>query len=418
MAPTPRLDRREFLALGVGAAALLALPPCREAEAAKTVFGPMLGHVTPTSARLWAYAGGRGAISVRWWKDGDAPESGSRMPVFSDPDRHWAAKASIEGLEPATTYRYGLLLDGRPHPRWEGTLTTAPAAGEPTKFRMAFCSCMRPEKGGKGIWDRYLEWEPAFHLMLGDNVYADTTDAERLWAAHLEMRAVPQFARVLRHLPSYAMWDDHDFGGDNADGSLVRKEDSLRAFREVWANPGSGLPNVPGTFYRFSWGDVDFFVLDGRYHRTPDRATNDGRKRMLGDAQFAWLAEGLKTSRARFKVLASGSVLRDNEKDGWHAFDFERRRLYGLVAAHRIPGVLYLSGDIHRCKIVTHAAATTGFYDLYEVISSGVMNGDDRGFVTIDFDTTIPDPSALVRIHRGDGTVKSSEAFVLSALQT
>ena len=90
------------------------------------------------------------------------------------------------------------------------------------------------------------------------------------------------------------MWDDHDYGPNDSDGTAAGKENSLVAFKELFANPGAGTSDTPGAFYRFSWGDVDFFMLDGRYHRSPDKAPNDDNKRMLGDAQFKWLADELR----------------------------------------------------------------------------------------------------------------------------
>jgi len=224
---------------------------------------------------------------------------------------------------------------------------------------------------------------------------------------------VVDFANLLRTTPTYAMWDDHDYGPNNSDGTAAGKEDSLRAFGEVWALPPLGTTDTPGVFYRFQWGDVEFFMLDGRYHRSPDKAPNDDAKRMLGDEQFAWLVEGLKQSTATFKVLASGSTLQASGADGWRLYDFARNRLYGAIMDNAIDGVMYLSGDVHASYIEVHE---TGGYPLVEVISSGIANGATHSFATLSFDTATADPTVRVRIIYGDGSVPEDRSFGLSAM--
>ena len=172
-----------------------------------------------------------------------------------------------------------------------------------------------------------------------------------------------------------------------------------------------------GGILPLSWGDVEFFVLDGRYHRSPNDERDTPSKTMLGVGQRRWLEEALLTSTATFKVLASGSTLRASEKDGWRVFPHARRRLYRFIAEHRIPGVIYLSGDVHRSLVARHPARETGFYDLFEVISSGITSSKERSFATLEFDTTPADPAVRVRIHLGDGTVRDERTIQLSQLQ-
>ena len=53
---------------------------------------------------------------------------------------------------------------------------------------------------------------------------------------------------------------------------------------EYWANPGYGTESTVGTFFQWSWGDVDFFLLDDRYHRgLEDSILGDSIRRALTD---------------------------------------------------------------------------------------------------------------------------------------
>lgn len=403
---------------GIVAAPRSAAAP-RTAASEPVFSGPLVGHVTSTTAHIWAYAGADPDLRLSWWLEGTEPGAGGSAVMVATKTDHWAARHVIEGLTPAVTYAYEVTRSGDEPVVRGGRFTTAPVAGQPGRFRMAFSSCMSVgRQPAQPSFQLLLDQAPAFHMLLGDVVYANTTNRERLWKFHQRQRQVPEFAKAIANLPTYSMWDDHDYGPNNSDGTAKGKEQSLRAFREIYANPGAGTEETPGAFYRYSWGDVDFFVLDGRYHRSPNRAPNDQSKRMLGDAQFEWLVAGLKSSRARFKVLASGSTIRASRADGWRVFDFSRKRLFTAIMSNDISGVLYLSGDIHRCGIMAHPATETGGYPLYEVISSGIANGPLKGFCSLDFDTTADDPTVRIRVIQGDGTVRTDRVLMLSELRT
>ena len=378
--------------------------------------GPMVGHVSATSAAIWAYGGPGARWQITWWRAGDAAGEADTMPVDSPASNHHVARAGLTGLEPGTTYRYAMMLDGQSDPRLEGQFTTAPLPGQPARFKLAVASCMHSLKSHASFCLLNAQ-RPQFMLLLGDQVYSDTTDPQKIWHAHLRSRARPEFAAVIRNVPTYATWDDHDFVGNGSDGTAKGKDRALAAFKQLWANPYAGTDTVPGVFYRFGWGDVDLFVLDARYHRSPNKAPNDDRKRMLGDDQFEWLVEGLLASRARFKIIVQGSALTLDEADGWLTFDFARRRIFRTIAQNGIEGVLWLSGDLHRSLVEVHSRCDTGFYDLYEIISSGIANSRDLSFATLQFDTTLPDPTVRVQIIHGDATVHHDQTIKLSQLK-
>src|SRR6185295_5213382 len=70
--------------------------------------------------------------------------------------------------------------------------------------------------------------------------------------------------------------------------------------------PAYGEKDNPGVYFKFGRGDVDFFMLDDRYHRDPNTAPEDGHKSQLGEKQLAWLKRELQASKAKVKVLAAG----------------------------------------------------------------------------------------------------------------
>lgn len=227
--------------------------------------------------------------------------------------------------------------------------------------------------GGKGRRVGVLHWP---NRNRGPDAYQTVLDGGAVMAVVHPDPDQRYVARVrLAGLEASTNYRYAVFVGDGADGELrtnplwmgsfttAPPPGSPSAFREVWANPGAGTSDVRGAFYRFRYGDVEFFVLDGRYHRTPNNAVDTPKKTILGEGQIRWLSQSLRDSDATFKVLATGSTLKTSRKDGWRIFTHERQRLFRMIARHRISGVLFLSGDVHRSLVVRHRKRDTGFYD-------------------------------------------------------
>ncbi len=381
--------------------------------------GPLVGSVTPGSAALWMFVPTDAKCTVSYYpKDSSAIPQGAQFKPFDK----LAGKAVghpvaaiLKNLLPDTAYRYDVKVNEKNDPAWVGFFRTPPATGTPHKFRMILSSCMRFDQP-QGSWNHVIAEKPHLHLTVGDTHYADTTDPTTQWAHHLRYRRLPEFAKVIRNIPTYSMWDDHDYGPNDSDKTAKGKENSLAGWIQFWQNPGAGTPETPGSYYKFTWGQIDFFVVDGRYHRSPDQAPDDDTKRMLGDAQFKWLLDGLKASKARFKVVASGSTLAHSKSDGWRVYTFSRHRFFDSIKENKIPGVVYMSGDIHNSLVWEHPESKRVGYPMVEVISSGVANSESLSFATIDFDTTLKDPTMQVRIIQGDRKVREQKTWKLSQL--
>jgi alkaline phosphatase D len=364
----------------------------------------MVGAVTQDTATIWVYPGPGARFKVKVGETQFAAEQG-------------ATSVTVTGLKPETRYTYDVVIEPGAVPMLSGSFSTAPPAGRPCRFRAAAWSCVKPRRSWQDAWAVLLDQAPSLQLLLGDNVYSDSTDPDEILAAHAQIRRLPELAQVMRVIPTYATWDDHDFAGNNDAGDTPGKAGSLEAFKRVWANPAFGTDEIPGVFYSFLWGDVEFFMLDGRYYRSNRKDPNDDRKRMLGDAQFQWLAKGLIESEATFKVIANGSTLNASSVDSWLKYDFARQRLFDLIRDNRIGGVVFLSGDVHYSEVRVHPAEYTVGYDFVEIISSGIANSLRRSFVILEFDTTAADPTLDVRVIDRKANVLQEMRLYRSALQ-
>ena len=427
-----------------GASATATLAEAREAnyqlykeiEGERKIIGPLVGHVTDTTANIWAYAGPRTTPlileieeleSKRHTADSEqGPPQKLRLEATPNADEHHAVEFHVTGLKAETRYAFAVRLADDEDSAEAGLYATAPAAGEGSKFKLAVASCFggayRREEGKtrevrgeyhNDSWHLLMDEQPDFQLIIGDNVYADSTDYNHLWDAYtLERLKNRPFAAAVRTIPTYAVWDDHDYGPNNSDGTAEGKEDSLAVFKEVFANPPREHgADKPGIYTKFSYGGVDFFLLDGRYFRSPNDTKQGPDKTFLGKDQLDWLIDELKASKAPFKVLVCGSTWEASRSDGWRLFRHAQRELWDRIVKNDINGVMYVSGDIHRCDLQMHHPEVGGAYMMPEVISSGLgSHGEDdpMGFATIEFDTTLVDPMMTARVIDGTGleTVK------------
>ena len=402
--------------------------------------GPMLGYALQTEQALWLQTTGPADVQIRYWPEGREADARTSRPVRADHETGYTAHVTLSLLEEGTTYQYRVLLNGEEHARpYATTFTTQPLwqwRSDPPAFTIAFGSCYyandtpddrpgRPYGGPMDVFGALDRADPDVMLWLGDNVYFREPDFGSVAARdgrHAEAREAPELQPFLTRAAHLATWDDHDYGPNNADRSLVHKGTALELFQRYWANPTYGLPGVPGVFTQYSYGDVDIFLLDDRYHRAPNDAPDDSLKTMWGDEQFTWLLDALTFSQAPFKLVANGGQILNPfaNAEVLSRYPFEQQRLYAALAERRIDGVVFLSGDRHHGELMR--LERDGLYPLYDVTSSPLTAGTgsargeednplrvpgtlvtERNFGTLAFSGTRGDRTMTVRLHSATG---------------
>ncbi|MDB6029869.1 MAG: hypothetical protein JWM16_207 [Verrucomicrobiales bacterium] len=395
-------------------------PEAQKTKQAYLELGPLLGHIGPTEAKIWAKASGPSILALRVGQKEDLSDGRETAGVKTEEDTFFSSHLRVEKLAPAQRYYYCVLVDGKPamslpYPSFQ----TAPNTGEKGRVRFAFVSCV-----GYNGFDSAPTWaEMATRtnfdllLMLGDNHYGDTTDPKKHLEKFTVQRKLAAYAEISRKVPQYAIWDNHDYSPEPCDKTAKNKEDTLRAFKMLWPNPAYGEPENPGVYHKFSRGQVDFFMTDGRYYRDPNKAPDDGNKSMLGKKQLAWLEKELLASKAPVKVIGSGGEFESNGiLNSWSSFKSEREELFKFIEDNKITGVLLLSGDRH----FTAAYQVLG---KWIEVSSGPMGSKNsetkptpemffyatkgKYFCIYDIDTRADNPSVVLEIYRaGDGLIE------------
>lgn len=368
---TRRAFLRSAALLGLGSSAGIA-----RSAGASLAAAPVAGHFTHDSVRLWVQATAATRLEIAYRPEGAEGDEFLELDLADGPLR--AAVARLEGLRPGTAYRYRVLIEGATAAQGGFRTASAPGSG-PRDFRVYLGSCAYTEertRGGTAYADELHIFDtmaarmgddplPHFMLWLGDNLYlrnasrtgapADHSSPELMAARYAEVRAKPFLQKLLSATHHYAIWDDHDYGPDNGDRHFALKDGSLRLFTAYWPNSDMGASGAAGTSARFRQEDVEFFLLDGRFHRDPEKAPASPGKAMFGEVQMRWLRACLEESRAAFKVVCSGSqLLSQNENgvtSGWHSYESERAPFLEWLVRSRIPGVILLSGDRHNTQV-------------------------------------------------------------------
>jgi alkaline phosphatase D len=360
--------------------------------------GPMVGAVESEKALIWVRASGPFSVSIRYTVSGDtnAIPAQSRAQTAAK-ENDYCVTIPLENLLPDTRYDYWIEIDGAADKYKGGKppyyFKTGPGKEQRTTFRVAYGSCARFQKDTiQPIWQALPGWEPDLFFWLGDNIYGDALDSDILAEEYARQREVATLAPILSRLPQLATWDDHDFGLNNHDRTHPAKEDSLRVWRDYWPNPAHGVEGVPGVFFKYSYGGVDFFFLDGRYHRSPNADPDGPEKTMLGKEQLNWLKSGLLESTAPFKVIVSGGVWtkgKGPDGDAWSSFLYERNNLFDWIRDQKVEGVVLLSGDTHTAELNVIPWSEKGGYDLYDLTASPLAQEPGSGWLFRDVEQRV-----------------------------
>jgi len=363
------------------------------------VSGPMLGQVEIRTAKIWVEVKPQTKkLSLRYWKKDKpsvvitqiaAPEAGAwYTPVLF----------TLVNLEMNTAYEYEVVIESakterlpkadfhtlelwqwrKPAPDFSFLTGSCAYFNEPMYDRPG-----KPYGGDSSIFEAMGKEKAAFMMWLGDNWYTREADYYSVWGLYYRAsrdRSWPVMHDFLKNMSHYAIWDDHDYGYNDADKSFIFRNASTEVFKKYWANPAYGQDGQ-GIYTKLSYSDCDFFMMDDRSFRSSDRMEPriDGKpnpdKKMWGDKQMEWLKNSLVSSNAVFKIIVTGSQTL-NVASPWDClqnYPIEFDDLMNFLKAEKINGVLFITGDRHHSEINKYDRA--GTYSLYDITSSALTSG-------------------------------------------
>ncbi|HXG49763.1 MAG TPA: prolyl oligopeptidase family serine peptidase, partial [Methylomirabilota bacterium] len=294
--------------------------------------GPLVGAVQPGAAVVKAKLAHENLVArLVWSRHADLRWRSASPRVVSRATNYNLVEFALEGLQPDTRYHYALEVEGRLERRHQGSFRTFPRPG-PASFKFAFASCARTGSTSD-VFDVIRQNDPLFFLHMGDFHYLDirTNSRARFRAAYDSVLASPQQAALYRHVPLVYVWDDHDFGGNNANRRSPTHEAARLAYEEY-------VPHYPLVFDRegpicqsFVVGRVKFILTDLRSQRDSVTNKDDAGKTILGEAQKAWFKKELIEANGRYPLIVWMSSVPWIGQDGTNVYRNVRTNEFGYI---------------------------------------------------------------------------------------
>ena len=341
----------------------------------------MLGSITKRDARIWYHENGVRRANISYWLS-DEPSNRHQASISLDSAFGYCGTFELGLLSPGKKYEFSI------NDQFKGNFTTQSLwewRTDPPTLHVAFGSCAyindaeydRPGKsygGDDQIFNSIAEKNPDAMIWLGDNVYfreGDWDTQSGMVNRYLQSREFGALQKLWTACPHYAIWDDHDFGPNDSNGSFVHKNTSLAVFEHFWCNPTSGIENSKGICSMTRIADVDFFFLDNRYHRTaakynstPYLSVPHGSQ-ILDEGQREWLINSLLTSTASFQVICIGGQFLNSEQVFENFANSAEERTYLLHQFNQTgKKILFLTGDRHFGEISLYNENAIPIYDI------------------------------------------------------
>ncbi|MBB6609899.1 alkaline phosphatase family protein [Pontibacter sp. Tf4] len=249
---------------------------------------------------------------------------------------------------------------------------------------IAFGSCNRQDLP-QVIWPAINQHNPDVWVWLGDNIYGDSEDMAVLKQKYDMVLNEPGYQQLKAKASIIGTWDDHDYGLNDGGKEFKMREQSQQLFWDFIGEPAeSPRRKQQGVYSAHTYGpagkQVKVILLDSRYHRDELKRINrvyqvNPTGDVLGEAQWQWLENELRNSKAQVHVIGNGIQVLPEEHafEKWANFPAARQRLLDLIVKTNAPGVILISGDRHIAEI--SKAIVPGLpYPVYEVTSSGMTH--------------------------------------------
>lgn len=325
--------------------------------------------------------------------------------VRTGPDLGHSVHLDVNGLRPAREYWYRFRVG--PHVSPVGRTRTAPnPATRLTAMTFAFASCQSFGQGWFTPYEHMVADDPDLVLFLGDYIYCQPAGPVAYPGNPVDSRVLapprrcetlgdfraryatyhtdPHLQEAHRLLPWSVTIDDNeiqnDFWADPDPAAVERAGAGYQAFWENMPLSAAQRPrgaSLPGSYRRLDYGDLaTFHMIDSRQYRTkpplavcspadrpdgycPD--TLDPNSSVLGDAQEAWLLDGLSAAATTWNVLGNQFAFTQRDGDGrldppesrdlgggWDRYVADRQTILDHVRTRDIRNLVIVTGDSHR----------------------------------------------------------------------
>jgi alkaline phosphatase D len=365
-----------------------------------------------------------------------------RGSVVAVPELGHSVHVEVDGLEPSRWYWYQFKA-GSEYSQI-GRTRTAPPVGSTENLRFAFASCQHYAQGFFYAYRHFAHENLDFAVHLGDYIYEGPATSV-IQRAHLpaheitsiadyriryaQYKSDPDLQAAHAAFPWIMTWDDHetenDYAGlipenpadpaDNQPDFASRRARAYQVYYEHMPLRAAQLPSGPSLklYRRLSFGRLlSVNVLDTRQHRSARAPVNcdiaariegycpgalDPARTIGGEAQQAWLLDGLGGSTANWNLLANQVPFAPNDTNAdpsirsfggekWDGYPIERKKILDFIAQRRLVNTVVITGDVHQnfvrnvppdyVRLDARPVAT-------EFIGTSITTGGDRTLTTV-----------------------------------
>jgi alkaline phosphatase D len=268
------------------------------------------------------------------------------------------------------------------------TFTPMPLSLDRPLTTIAFGSCNNQKKEQK-MWPYIAADKPNLWIWTGDIIYADTEDMRLKADEYQKQKVDAAYQRFTAQVPTIGVWDDHDYGDNDACKTYPKKEQSKKLLMDFLdVDDSRPVHQREGVYQSYTFGPegqkVKVILLDTRYFRDElEKNPVKGGQRylpnktgdVLGYKQWKWLERELTNSTADVHLIVSSIQLLAKEHDfeKWANFPSARRKFFKLMEKTNPACPLLISGDRHIAEISMIEFENTPTH-LYEITSSGLTH--------------------------------------------
>ena len=242
--------------------------------------GPVVGGVTESEAKVFVRTDQASSVALRYGTDSNLGTYLVSAPLDTTLISDFTKIIPLVGLSAETTYYVNVLVNDIPQitaPPYP-SFSTFPPGGSSRSFSFVAFSDFETSYNLHETVQTFTSAAavlPAFVFIGGDfdhrnpltllekrKMFRDLYDPNTAYMSGF-------VSEILRKFPIIHQWDDHDSGLNNLDKTYRHWNITQQAFQEYI--PCYPLPSVrPGIWQKFSYAQLDGFVLDCRSQRDPE----------------------------------------------------------------------------------------------------------------------------------------------------
>ena len=312
------------------------------------------GHVTTSSVTASAKVSGAAEVKFVVATDSQFTSVVSETSLVTA-DSFGIVRGAVDGLAAGTAYYLGI-SDGTQVATFSGEFRTQAVGSHSFTFGTASCA---NTGSNELIFDTIRNDDLDFFVHTGDMHYADigTNNVTLFHNAMDQVFGAERQRNLWSSLPTYYMWDDHDYGPNDSHKDSPQRPAAIEFFRNrvpapVLARSGSS----DAVYYSFVRGRVRFVATDLRSERLNKGTfpSLDPQQLMMSQAQLDWFKSELDTASAAGQAVCWVNTIPwieavTNGSDAWGGYAAQRQEIAEYITQQGYGNrVFIISGDMHR----------------------------------------------------------------------